>query len=108
MARGAIQRDGKDLLKTGGQVFQHFAVILIFQQAKDRHKVAVISGFFQSCSKGCGAIGIVAAIQQQQRVAAHDLDPCGHFGIPQTGFNRFIGDLVMVFPPEGPGQFPPP
>ena len=58
---GAIRRDGKNLLKAGGQVFQHFAVILIFQQAKDRHKVAVISGFFQSCSKGCGTIGIVAA-----------------------------------------------
>ena len=97
---GAVGRDGVDLGKAGSQIGQHILIVLVGQHAQHADEVFLKIGAGQGRGQHFSAVGVVAAVKQQQRMAAQHLDAGGHPGIGKALQNGVVRNIIAELAPE--------
>ena len=97
---GAVGRDGVDLGKAGGQIGQHILIVLVGQHAQHTDEVFLKVGAGQGRGQHFSAVRVVAAVEQQQRMAAQHLDAGGHPGIGKALQNGIVRNIIAELTPE--------
>ena len=72
---GAVGPDGKDPGSQRRQQVQHVLHILVRQNAQQEHQLLPGEQGLQTLSRGCDAVGIVGAVQQEYRGLPQHLEP---------------------------------